>query len=432
MRQLTAILIGAGNRGGVYSKYMTQSPEKYRVVAVADPNKADRDYICGLHGISPENCYDSWEDILAKPKMADIAMICTVDDMHYAPAMKAIELGYDLMLEKPVANTARECADIAEAARKKGKKVLVCHVLRYTDFYGAVKKLLMKGAIGDVVSVDMVEAIGNTHFAHSFVRGNWHTTKNSAPMLLAKSCHDLDIVQWLLDKPCKKVSSFGSLTHFTTENAPAGAPKSCVDGDCPARESCPYDCLAFYSGLPNTNGWRHTVASGIAANRCEPAWEDVREGLRTKDYGLCVYHANNDVLDHQVVIMEFEGGTTATLTVNAFNRGGRYIRIYGTKGELTAYMKDKQLQLFTYGDKQISMIPVTEVDEHITGGHGGGDAGIVQEMYEYFCGCYQGFRVADIQVSVRNHMIGFAAEQARLENRVVTLEEYLKSQGLDK
>lgn len=431
MRQLTAILIGAGNRGGGYSKIMAQMPDKYRVVAVADPNRADRDYICGLHGISSEHCYHSWEDILAKPKMADIAMICTVDDLHYEPAMKAIELGYDLMLEKPVAITARECADIAEAASKKGVKVLVCHVLRYTDFYGAVKKTIMGGALGDVISMDMVEAIGNTHFAHSFVRGNWHTTQNSAPMLLAKSCHDLDMAQWLLDKPCKKVSSFGSLVHFREENAPDGAPKSCVDGDCPVRESCPYDCLHFYRSLPVTNGWQQTVVSGIAKDRCNPAWVEVVEGLRTKDYGLCVYHANNDVLDNQMVIMEFEGGTTVNLTVNAFNRGGRHIRIYGTKGELTAYMKDKQLQLYTYEDKQIRMVPVAEVDEHITGGHGGGDEGIVREMYDYFCGCYKGFRVADIQVSVRNHMIGFAAEQARLENRVVQLDTYLQEQGLE-
>lgn len=431
MRQLTAIVIGAGNRGGHYSRYMSEIPEKYRVVGVADPNRADREYIRGLHSIPEENCFRSWEDILARPKMADIAMITTVDDMHYEPAMKAIELGYDLMLEKPVAITARQCADIAEAARRKGAKVLVCHVLRYTDFYGAVKKTIMNGSVGDVISMDMVEAIGNTHFAHSYVRGNWHTTQNSAPMLLAKSCHDLDMAQWLLDKPCKKVSSFGSLVHFREENAPAGAPKSCVDGDCPARESCPYDCLDFYSRLPNTNGWKRTVASGIAKDRCEPAWEEVVRGLRTKDYGLCVYHANNDVLDNQVVIMEFEGGTTVTLTVNAMNRGGRFIRIYGTKGELTAYMKDKELQLYTYADRQVHMIPVAEVDEHITGGHGGGDRGIVREMYDYFCGCYEGFRVADIQVSVRNHMIGFAAEQARLENRVVSLEAYLQQQGLE-
>ena len=431
MKQLTAIVIGAGNRGGTYAHHMAATPEKYRIVAVADPNPADRAYICDLYNIPAENCFETWEDILDRPKMADIALIATVDDLHYAPAMKAISLGYDLLLEKPVAITARHCADIARAAKEKGVRVLVCHVLRYTRFYGAVKKLLMQNTIGQVVSVDMVEAIGNTHFAHSYVRGNWHNLKNSAPMLLAKSCHDLDIVQWLLDKPCLRVSSFGSLTHFRPENAPEGAPHSCVDGNCPARNSCPYDCLRFYAGLKPTNGWRHTVASGIAASRCEPTWEDILQGLRTKNYGVCVYHSDNDVVDHQVVQMEFEGGVTASLTVNAFNRGGRYIRIYGTKGELYAFMASKEIELYTFEDKKKTSVSLDEMDEHITGGHGGGDAGIVNEMYEYFCGNYTGFRAADIQVSVKNHMIGFAAEEARLSGTVVSLGEYLHSYDLE-
>ena len=363
--------------------------------------------------------------------MADIAVIATVDDMHYAPAMKAISLGYDLLLEKPVAICAQQCADIARAAKEKGVRVLVCHVLRYTDFYGTVKNLIMDGAVGQVVSVDLVEAIGNTHFAHSFVRGNWHSLKNSAPMLLAKCCHDLDIVQWLIDKPCLRVSSFGSLTHFRAENAPTGAPLSCVDGNCPVRETCPYDCLRFYGETPNTSSWKQVVASGISSDRCEPTWEDVLKGLRTKNYGQCVYHSDNEVLDHQVVQMEFADSITASLTVNAFNRSGRYIRIYGTKGELYAHMASKEVTLCTFADKQTTAVPVTTVDEHITGGHGGGDEGIIREMYDYFCGNYNGFRAADIQISVRNHMIGFAAEHARHTGTVVQVDEYLRSCGIN-
>ena len=431
MKQLTAIVIGAGNRGGGYSHYMSQMPDKYRVVAVADPNQADREYISKLHNIPQENCYDGWEQILALPKMSDIAVISTVDDMHYEPAMKAISLGYNLLLEKPVAIHAKECADIARAAKEKGVKVLVCHVLRYTAFYGAVKKLVMNGAIGDVVSLDLVEGIGNTHFAHSYVRGNWHNLRNSAPMLLAKSSHDLDIAQWLIDKPCKRVSSFGSLTHFRPENAPEGAPHSCVDGDCPVRETCPYDCLSFYAGLPKTDGWQATVVSGIAPARFDYTWDHVLQGLRSKAYGNCVYHSDNDVLDHQVVQMEFAGGVTASLTVNAFNRGGRYIRIYGTKGELYAFMSSKEITLYTFEDQKKTVIPQSEIDEHITGGHGGGDEGIIREMYDYFCDNYNGFRAADIQVSVRNHMIGFAAEEARHNSTVVTLDDYLRKYGLD-
>jgi len=427
MKQIRAILIGAGNRGGTYARKMRQHPEKFQIVGVADPRSADRAFIRDMYSIPEENCCESWEQLLSRPKMADLAMICTLDDMHVAPALKAIELGYDLLLEKPVAMTPQDCAAVAEAARKKGVKVLVCHVLRYTDFYGTVKKLLMEGTIGEVVSADLVEGIGHTHFAHSFVRGNWHSLASSAPMVLAKSCHDLDIIQWLLDKPCKRVSSFGSLTHFRKENAPEGAPVRCVDGQCPVRESCPYDCIHFYQ---NTSAhWIRVVASGIAADRDHPTWEETLAGLRSKNYGQCVYHSDNDVCDHQVVSMEFEGGATATLTVNAFNRGGRYIRIYGTRGELYAHMNADEIQLFTFDDRKSWTYPVHTGDENITGGHGGGDDGIVRELYDYLSDSYHGFRAADIQVSVRNHMIGFAAEEARITGTVVDLEDYMARQG---
>ena len=430
MKQLTAIIIGAGNRGGTYATKMSEMPEQYKVVGVADPRSADRDFIRQLHGVPEENCFASWEQILAKPKMADLAVIATVDDMHYAPAMKAIELGYDILLEKPVAPTARECAEIAVAAQKKGVKVLVCHVLRYTDFYGKIKELLVNGAIGEIVSADLVEGIGHTHFAHSFTRGNWHVEADSAPMLLAKSCHDLDIVQWLLDKPCKKVHSFGSLMHFRKENAPAGAPERCVDSDCPVKETCPYNCERFYKALKAPD-WKCVVASGIAKDRSNPTWEEILEGLRTKNYGQCVYHCDNDVVDHQVVSMEFEGGVTASLTVNAFNKGGRYIRIYGTNGELFANMGDQEIRLFTFDSKKNWTEPVAKVDEHISGGHGGGDAGIIRELYEYMCGDYTGYRAADITTSVKNHMIGFAAEQARHTDTVVSLDAFMEQYGLE-
>jgi len=430
MKKIRVIVIGAGNRGGHYTRYMAQMPEKYEIVGMADPYVANRKFFSETYGIPEENCFESWEQILARPKMADVAMVCTTDMMHYAPAMKAIELGYNLLLEKPVAPTDKECADIVLAAEAKGVKVLVCHVLRYTNFYGRVKRLLMDGAVGDIISMELSEAVGNTHFAHSYVRGNWHNTADSAPMLLAKSCHDLDLAHWLLGKKCKRVSSFGRLTHFCKENAPAGAPESCVDGQCPVRETCPYDCRRFYAGLPNSNGWKRTVASGIAVDRNNPTWEELLEGMRTKKYGCCVYHSDNNVLDHQVVSMEFEGGVTATLTVNAFNRGGRYIRVYGTKGELSAHMKDTEIRLFTFADRQETMIPVNKVDEHITGGHGGGDEGIVRELYDYLSGNYTGFRAADIQESVYSHMIGFAAEESRHTGTVVSMEEYLCNQGL--
>ena len=424
MKKLRVIIIGAGNRGSRYALHMHEMPEKYEIVGMADPAEGHRKYFQEQYGVPVENCYESWEQILAQPKMADVAVIATVDDMHYEPALLAIEKGYDLLLEKPVAPTAKQCADIANAARKKGVNVLVCHVLRYTPFYGKVKELLMSGIIGQVMSIDQVEGIGNVHFSHSYVRGNWHTTRNSAPMLLAKSCHDLDIIQWLLDASCKRVSSFGALTHFVPENAPEGAPVRCADGGCPVGDTCPYNCIKHYYDF-KTNTRRSIITTGISKD-FEPTDEEVMQALNTTDYGLCVYHANNDVLDHQTVNMEFEGGATATLNVNAFNKGGRYIRIYGTKGELFAYMASTEISVYTFEDKQTIKVPVMRTEESINGGHGGGDYGIIKELYEYLTGDYKGFRAADVQTSVQNHMIGFAAETARETGTVVAVDQVLK------
>ena len=418
MKQISVILIGAGNRGTKYVNYMHEMPERYKVVGVADPNSRNRERARQRYGLTKDACYESWEEILAQPKLANLAVIATMDELHYAPAMKAIELGYDILLEKPVAQTAQECIDIANAAKEKGVRVLVCHVLRYTPFFKKVKELLMSGAIGDVMSVIHVEAVGNLHQSHSFVRGKWHSEPETTPMLLAKSCHDLDIIQWLLDKPCKRVQSFGHLSHFRSENAPDGAPVRCFEGNCPAADTCPYNCVDVYVKRTH-NSWY----------RCGETLEEVEDALRNTDYGLCVYHANNDVVDHQTVNMEFEGGITATFSMNAFNQGGRYIRIFGTKGELYAHANGTEITLYTFADMKTRKISITETQEDIAGGHGGGDIGIVRELYDYLSDSYTGFCAADIGVSVSNHLIGFAAEQARHEGRVVSVEEFCKENG---
>ena len=306
--------------------------------------------------------------------------------------------------------------------------MLVGHVLRYAPFFCKVKELVMNGAVGDVVSVDQVEGIGNVHFSHSYVRGNWHSEAETTPMLLAKSCHDLDIIQWLLDKPCKKVQSFGSLVHFIPENAPEGSPIRCSDGNCPVGETCPYNCIKHYYDF-KTNRRRSIITTGIS-KALEPTDEEVMQALKTTDYGLCVYHANNDVVDHRVVNMEFAGGATVSLTMNAFNCGGRYIRLFGTNGELFGNADGSELTLFTFADRQYHRISTDVVDESITSGHGGGDEGIVWELYDYLSDDYHGFCAADIGISAQNHLIGFAAEESRRENTVVDMTAYGAALGM--
>lgn len=429
MKKISVILIGAGDRGTTYIRKMHALPDKYEVVAVADPVEGRRKFVQDLYNLPDNMCFPSWEEILSVPKLADLALICTLDEMHYEPAMKAISLGYHLLLEKPVAQTPQECADIALAAREKGVSVLVCHVLRYTNFYNVIKKLLMDDTIGEVMSSVMVEAVGNIHQSHSYVRGNWHSEKETTPMLLAKSCHDLDILQWLLDKPCKKVSSFGSLSYFTPANAPEGAPVRCADGTCPAKDTCPYNCIKLYYDDKNNDWFRRAATKRFAQSRI-PTDEEVMHALKTTDYGLCVFHANNDVVDHQIVNMEFEGGITAQFSMNAFNYGGRYIRLFGTKGELYANFSDESITVYTFQDQKTTHVPVAQVEESILGGHGGGDDGIISELYDYLSGSYTGYCAADIQRSVKNHLLGFAAEKARHLNTVEDLDAYFENFGL--
>lgn len=429
MKRFDVIILGAGSRGAAYAKEMKKIPEQFNVVGVAEPIFERREHLRQLFNIPDENCVESWEQLLDRPKFADLVVIATQDHAHCTQALKAIATGYDLLLEKPIAQSAKECIDITLAAEKAGVRVLVCHVLRYTPFYSAIKKLVMEGAVGEVMDVQATEAVGYEYMAHNFVRGDWRSETNSNAMLLAKCCHDLDIIQWMIDKPCSSVSSFGELTFFKAERAPAGAPERCFGTECPAREDCPYSYDKIYL-KPEPHNMYRAVARGYA-KEFWPTPEERMEGLRHNEFGNCVFHAGNDVVDHQVVGMQFQGGATATLTMNGFNKSGRTIRIFGTRGEISARFSDTELKVFDFNTQRYTVYPLPKVDESIEGGHGGGDHGIILELYEFLVGDYRGFRAADIRTSTKNHMIGFAAEKARHQKTVEDLAAYSSAFGFD-
>ena len=288
----------------------------------------------------------------------------------------------------------------------------------------------MNGTIGKIMSIVHVEAVGNVHQSHSYVRGNWHSESETSPMLLAKCCHDLDILQWILDEPCEKIQSFGKLTYFTPENAPEGAPKRCIDGGCPIEDTCPYNSKKLYYENKDNSWFRPACTRGIAKNEV-PTDEEVMTALKTTDFGLCVYHANNDVVDHQTVNMQFKSGANATLSMNAFNEGGRYIRIFGTKGELFAHMESDKINVYTFEDRKQTGIPFNVTEESILGGHGGGDAGLILELYDYLGGNYNGYCAADINISIKNHLIGFAAEKSRREDTVESIDKFFNDYNID-
>lgn len=419
MKKMTAILIGAGGRGTTYTDIMARVPEKFQVIAVAEPIRSRRDHIRELHNIPDEYCFEDYKPLLALGKIADLAIICTMDRDHFEPAMMAIDLCYDLLLEKPIAPTAEECVRLTENARSKGVRVLICTVLRYTAIFNQLKNIIDSGKIGRVMSINHEECVGNVHQSHSFVRGNWGNVGRSSNMLLQKSCHDLDILQWLIGKRCKKIQSFGTLSYFTEANAPAGAPDRCIEG-CPAAETCPYNAVKLYYDDKN-NRWFRTASTKLHA----PTDEDVLKALRETQYGKCVYKCDNDVVDHQTVNMLFEDDVTVTFSMNAFNKGGRFINIMGTKGQIRAAMDgDKPIRVFDFQSRQEQEIPYYGVDG-ITGGHGGGDEGIVEALYQYLTGTYTGKSIPEIDESCYNHLLVFAAEESRATNTVVDVDSFI-------
>ncbi len=421
MKTLKVILIGAGNRGEAYTSIMKELPDQFQVVAVAEPIESRREDIRKKHDLPEEMCFADWKPLLALGKIADVALVCTMDPQHFEPVMAAISLKYDILLEKPVSPTAQECLQVARHAKAMGVKVIVCHVLRYTAFFNTIKNAIEEGQLGDVISINHEECVGNVHQSHSFVRGNWGNEGRSSCMLLQKSCHDLDILQWLVGKKCKKVQSFGSLRHFRRENAPENAPERCIDG-CPHGDTCPYNAVKIYLD-DKKNDWFRTTCTREA----DPTDEMVEKALRTTQYGKCVYRCDNDVVDHQTVNMLFGDDITVTFTMCAFNKGGRFIHIMGTRGELHGSMSgNSPITIFDFETRQTREIPMVALDG-IGGGHGGGDAGIVHSLYEYLVGTYAGHSVSDIAISVDNHLIAFAAEESRRSMTVVDMDDYVKN-----
>ena len=432
MKKITIAIAGLGSRGlDTYARCLEKYEDRAELVAIADI-KPDRVAVAAeRYHIPAEMCFDSVESLLKQPKLADVLFICTPDDVHYRPAMDALNLGYHLLLEKPAARTVKECRDIAELAERKGLYVVVCHVLRYTVFYQTIRDLLKAGRIGDVMTVEAIERVAYWHQAHSFVRGNWHVSAQTTPMILAKCCHDMDMLLWLTGKECERVSSFGHLTHFTAENAPEGAAERCTDG-CPHADTCPYNAEKYYLGMYEKNGdsWPVNVVAP------EPTREKVLAALRAGensygcDYGRCVYRMNNDVVDHQVVLLQLADEVTVSFTMTAFTAtGGRCIRLMGTKGEIYADMEYNTIRVQEYG--QVGAKPAEEIDvRKLTSdfsGHGGGDVRMVSDVLDLLEGRGMSEALTTISRSVESHYACLAAEESRLcGGRMIILDEFVQ------
>ena len=406
-RPLTAVVLGAGNRGNVYAGYAALHPEELKIVGVAEPMAHKNERFAKKYGISDDHRFVTWEYALDIPKFADLVFITMPDRLHYLPAMKAIEVGYDVLLEKAIAQSWRECRNILVQTRKYDKIVAVCHVLRYTPYFRKLKELCDKRTIGDIVSVQHMEPVWHIHMSHSFVRGPWRNSIESTPMILSKSCHDLDILRWIVGRPCRRVQSFGSQSMFIPEKAPQGSTLRCTDG-CAVEADCPYSALKIYLGGPTWLGHLNLKTGSK---------EEILQALRTGPYGRCVYRCDNDVVDHQVVNMEFEGGITAAFNMEAMTSyAGRRTRIMGTKGDLVG--DEETIRIGSFKDDKIKTLAVKDFAQ-IDSGHGGGDYGLVHDLLQAVGRRDPSLLTSTIEASMESHLMGFAAEESRAANKVV-------------
>lgn len=406
-------ICGLGSRGkDTYARLSEMLDGRMEIAAIAEPIEEKREYVKKRYGVPEDMCFKTGEEMFARERLADVALICTQDRQHVGHAVAALQKGYHLLLEKPIAVSLEDVRLIEETAKAHQRCVVVCHVLRYAPFFEQIRAAIERGDVGEVVCIQALENVGYWHQAHSFVRGNWRNEAESTFMLLAKCCHDLDYLVWLTDQKCARVSSFGSLRHFRSENAPVGAAPRCTAG-CRAKENCPYDAEKIYltdaktGVLAGNTDWPCNILSQ------EPTEESIRAAIETGPYGRCVYHCDNDVVDSQIVNMEMENGALCQLMMTAFSaHGGRTIRVLGTHGAIEGDMEENTLRIQPFG-KPETMIDVAKLTRDLAG-HGGGDGRLLDELIRMHGETgVPTRRMTTLEASGESHYIAFAAELSR-------------------
>ncbi|MEY8310495.1 Gfo/Idh/MocA family oxidoreductase [Oscillospiraceae bacterium 42-9] len=409
---ITFAICGFGDRGSTYASMQKLFPDKMKVVAVADLNPDKVKKAQELYDIPQENCFPSGEEMLAQPRLADVMVVSTMDRQHVDHAIPALERGYHVLMEKPISPEISQCRRMLKAAAQHpDQHVILCHVLRYTQFYNALKDIISSGKIGKVVSICANENVAYWHQAHSFVRGNWRNSDQTSPMILQKSCHDMDILTWLIGQPCKAVSSIGGIELFKDECAPEGSTPYCLGG-CKAKENCIFDAEKIYitskkTGVRSGSGW---LSSILCVDGTEEA---VRAALEQGQYGRCVYHCDNNVVDHQQTNLLMEDGSTISFTMCAFTEDCyRTFKAMGTLGEIEADMKSNTIRVRVFGQEE-ELIDLKKLAQDLKG-HGGGDSGIIADFLDMLLdNAPPTERTTTLVNSMESHYIALAAEESR-------------------
>ena len=418
MKTIDIILIGAGARGlGTYSEYAERFPHKLKYVGVAEPDEERRAEFAKIHSIPEERCFASWEELLAQPLLAEAAFIVTGDRLHFSPTVAMLRKGYHVIVEKPMAVDPAECILMVEEAKRSKRILSIGHVLRFTPFFSEIKRIVDSGDLGELVNVNQVECVGFWHFAHSYVRTKWARMADSCPSILAKCCHDLDIIRWLVGAPASRVSSFGNLFQFRPEKAPGNVPERCTDG-CEFEEDCPYSVFRLY-----IDPGRFWVARTLKnKNACV---KERIEFLKKSPYSKCVFRADNDVCDQQIVMMQFKNNATATLTMMAHTRDDtRKIRISFTGGELIGDFVGNRIEVRDFLTDKLTVL----TPEVIESGHLGGDIVLIDRFLDALHG-RRDTHLSSADESLDSHLMAFAAEKSRLNEMVVDMDEFARDIG---
>ena len=403
------VAIGAGNRTNKYLEYVKQHPDKVQLVGVVELNDIRRKHVAERFGLDESQCFADYRDFFRYPFDTDAVMICTPENMHFNPAMQAIGRGYHVLLEKPIAQTLEECLAIAEAARAKNVLVSVCHVLRYHPYFMKIKELVSSGELGEIISINHRTSVGIDRSAHGFVRGIWCQEAVANPMLMSKCCHDIDFLLWLTKTPCRKLTSFGSLRWFKEKNAPEGSAKRCID--CRVERTCPFSAIDLYRV-------RRDWIANFDVPQGKTIDEVIEDQLREGRYGRCVYHCDNDVVDHQIVSMEMESEVTVNFSMDIFTlKDNRETHISLTKGEIDGDETHLRVRRFRGAEERVYDFSDLAHQPF----HAGSDLAIIADFIDAVRQNRKDV-VTSIEHSVESHRICFEAERSRREMRTILFE----------
>ena len=408
-RPVSIVAIGAGNRTNKYLEYVRRNPDKARLIGVVELNDLRRQKVADEFDLDASCCYTDYRDFFRSPLKADAVMICTPENKHFEPAMLAIEAGYHVLLEKPIAQTLEECMAIGEAARRKNVIVSVCHVLRYHPYFIKLKELACSGELGNIISINHCTSVGVDRATHSFVRGLWSREADTNPMLISKCCHDIDFLLWLTKTRCRKITSFGSLRWFRSKNAPEGSAERCVD--CKVEAQCPFSAVDLYRV-------RRDWISNFDIPQGKTIDQVIEDELREGKYGRCIYHCDNDVVDHQIVSMEMDSEVTINFSMDLFTlKDHRKTHICLTEGEIDGNETLLRVRRFRGGAETVYDFSNLSHQPF----HAGADLDIVADFIDAIHSEEKYLRTS-IDLSVESHRICFEAERSRKEQRMVLFE----------